>query len=164
MVNLTQALAEEWAPHGVRVNCVNPERTRTPMRERAFGEEPAQSLLLSEDVASTVLPGDGGYFGVLANHAPLIGSLGIGVLEYRDEGGEVKLAALHEGFAEMLDNHLIVLANHAELGEDIDQQRALDARKRAEERIRSQKADIDIERAQAALRRAAARLRASGQG
>ncbi|MFF4650566.1 D-ribitol-5-phosphate cytidylyltransferase [Streptomyces sp. NPDC001380] len=51
VVNLTQALAEEWAPHGVRVNCVNPERTRTPMRERAFGEEPAQSLLLSEDVA-----------------------------------------------------------------------------------------------------------------
>jgi len=50
-VNLTQALADEWAADGVRVNCVNPERTRTPMRTKAFGEEPADSLLESEVVA-----------------------------------------------------------------------------------------------------------------
>ena len=55
MVNLTQALADEWAPDGIRVNCVNPERTRTPMRTRAFGEEPAGSLLTSEAVARTSL-------------------------------------------------------------------------------------------------------------
>ncbi len=36
-VNLTQALADEWADEGVRVNCINPERTATPMRTRAFG-------------------------------------------------------------------------------------------------------------------------------
>ncbi|MER5176806.1 bifunctional cytidylyltransferase/SDR family oxidoreductase [Streptomyces sp. NPDC002896] len=53
MVNLTQALADEWAADGVRVNCVNPERTRTPMRVRAFGEEPADSLLTSDAVART---------------------------------------------------------------------------------------------------------------
>ncbi len=51
VVNLTQALAEEWAPYGVRVNCINPERTGTPMRTRAFGEEPADSLLDSKAVA-----------------------------------------------------------------------------------------------------------------
>jgi 2-C-methyl-D-erythritol 4-phosphate cytidylyltransferase len=45
VVNLTQALADEWAADGVRVNCINPERTRTPMRERAFGQEPADSLM-----------------------------------------------------------------------------------------------------------------------
>lgn len=50
-VNLTQALADEWASDGVRVNCINPERTRTPMRTKAFGEEPADSLLASEVVA-----------------------------------------------------------------------------------------------------------------
>jgi len=50
-VNLTQALADEWAAAGVRVNCVNPERTGTPMRTKAFGEEPAGTLLSSEEVA-----------------------------------------------------------------------------------------------------------------
>jgi 2-C-methyl-D-erythritol 4-phosphate cytidylyltransferase len=52
-VNLTQALADEWAEDGVRVNCINPERTATPMRTRAFGEEPADTLLSSHDVALT---------------------------------------------------------------------------------------------------------------
>ncbi len=50
-VNLTQALADEWAGSGVRVNCVNPERTGTPMRTKAFGEEPPGTLLSSEEVA-----------------------------------------------------------------------------------------------------------------
>ncbi|MGH3334774.1 MAG: SDR family NAD(P)-dependent oxidoreductase [Nocardioides sp.] len=52
-VNLTQALADEWAADRVRVNCINPERTATPMRTRAFGQEPAGSLLESEIVART---------------------------------------------------------------------------------------------------------------
>ena len=41
VVNLTQALADEWRDLGVRVNCINPERTATPMRTKAFGVEPA---------------------------------------------------------------------------------------------------------------------------
>lgn len=53
VVNLTQALADEWAEDGIRVNCVNPERTNTPMRERAFGEEPAETLLSPRAVAQT---------------------------------------------------------------------------------------------------------------
>jgi 2-C-methyl-D-erythritol 4-phosphate cytidylyltransferase len=55
MVNLTQALADEWAADGVRVNCVNPERTATPMRSNAFGEEPPGTLLTSLAVASQSL-------------------------------------------------------------------------------------------------------------
>ncbi|KAF4409560.1 MULTISPECIES: bifunctional cytidylyltransferase/SDR family oxidoreductase [Streptomyces] len=55
MVNLTQALADEWSADGIRVNCVNPERTATPMRTKAFGREPAESLLSSEAVARTSL-------------------------------------------------------------------------------------------------------------
>ncbi len=50
VVNLTQALADEWAGQ-VRVNCVNPERTGTPMRTKAFGDEPAGTLLTSQEVA-----------------------------------------------------------------------------------------------------------------
>lgn len=50
VVNLTQALADEWAGE-VRVNCVNPERTGTPMRTKAFGDEPQGTLLSSMVVA-----------------------------------------------------------------------------------------------------------------
>lgn len=55
VVNLTQALADEWLEDGISVNVVNPERTRTPMRLQAFGEEPENSLLESEAVAATTL-------------------------------------------------------------------------------------------------------------
>ena len=51
IVNLSQGLNEEWASHGVRVNTINPERTKTPMRESNFGIEPVESLLSSKDVA-----------------------------------------------------------------------------------------------------------------
>ena len=55
VVNLTQALADEWAGDGVRVNCVNPERTATPMRTKAFGEEPEGLPATSVAVAETSL-------------------------------------------------------------------------------------------------------------
>jgi 2-C-methyl-D-erythritol 4-phosphate cytidylyltransferase len=51
VVNLTQALADEWSGDGISVNCINPERTGTPMRTKAFGVEPAGSLLESSEVA-----------------------------------------------------------------------------------------------------------------
>ena len=55
IVNLTQALAEEWEPSRVRINCINPQRTNTPMRTQAFGEEPLDSLLDPADVARVTL-------------------------------------------------------------------------------------------------------------
>ena len=51
IVNLTQALSEEWFGDAIRVNCINPERTRTPMRRQAFGIEPEGSLLEPLNVA-----------------------------------------------------------------------------------------------------------------
>jgi ribitol-5-phosphate 2-dehydrogenase (NADP+) / D-ribitol-5-phosphate cytidylyltransferase len=53
VVNLTQALADEWSAIGVRVNCINPERTATPMRTKAFGVEPPEDLLDAGQVAAT---------------------------------------------------------------------------------------------------------------
>ncbi len=49
IVNFVQALSEEW--EDVKINCINPERTKTPMRIRNFGNEPEESLLSSVDVA-----------------------------------------------------------------------------------------------------------------
>ncbi len=55
IVNFTQALAEEWEQDGIRVNCINPERTATPMRTANFGVEPSGLLLDAKDVAYTSL-------------------------------------------------------------------------------------------------------------
>ncbi|MBL6279529.1 bifunctional cytidylyltransferase/SDR family oxidoreductase [Micromonospora fiedleri] len=55
LVNLTQALSDEWAELGVRVNVINPERTATPMRTKAFGAEPEHTLLAAEIVAQASL-------------------------------------------------------------------------------------------------------------
>jgi ribitol-5-phosphate 2-dehydrogenase (NADP+) / D-ribitol-5-phosphate cytidylyltransferase len=55
VVNLTQALADEWSSLGVRVNCINPERAATPMRTKAFGEEPPETLLSAAAVARSSL-------------------------------------------------------------------------------------------------------------
>ena len=79
-VNLTQALADEWAADGVRVNCINPERTGTPMRTKAFGDEPPESLLQSSAVAraslDTLLSGGTGHVIDLRRADPLAVALG----------------------------------------------------------------------------------------
>lgn len=51
IVNFAQAIAEEWYTDGIKVNCINPERTDTPMRRSNFGNEPKNSLLTAEAVA-----------------------------------------------------------------------------------------------------------------
>lgn len=55
IVNFVQAMAEEWSVFGIRINCINPERTKTPMRVRNFGNEPEETLLPVEDVAMASL-------------------------------------------------------------------------------------------------------------
>ena len=59
VVNFVQAISDEWADDGIRVNVINPQRTMTPMRLKAFGKEPVGTLLSPEIVAkksiSTIL-------------------------------------------------------------------------------------------------------------
>lgn len=55
VVNLTQALADEWAADRIRVNCISPSRTATPMREKAFGVEDKSTLVQAATVARSSL-------------------------------------------------------------------------------------------------------------
>ena len=55
IVNFVQAVAQEWEPAGITVNCINPERTKTPMRVRNFGVEPDETLLASHTVAEATV-------------------------------------------------------------------------------------------------------------
>lgn len=55
IVNFVQALAQEWESQGICINCINPERTKTPMRIQNFGTEPDETLLKSEQVAAATV-------------------------------------------------------------------------------------------------------------
>lgn len=55
VVNFVQAVSEEWQQDGIKINCINPQRTKTPMRTANFGIEDEKSLLKSEDVAKVSL-------------------------------------------------------------------------------------------------------------
>ena len=125
-------------------------------------------LLVSSEVDEVVAPGTEGYFGVLPGHAPFLTTLTAGDLMYRRGRDEHHIAVLG-GFAEVNADHVIVLAEAAELPEEIDVERAERARQRAEQRLagRSPTAsaeEIDYTRAMAALARALARLQVARAG
>jgi len=100
-----------------------------------------------------------GEIGVYPKHIPMTVVIAPGSLNIYEENGEIKKAALHAGFAEILPDQITILAEIIEWPEEIDEHRALEARKRAEERIRTRAEGIDIIRAEAALHRALTRLR-----
>lgn len=119
---------------------------------------PDRVVLSADDVTSVVVPGVEGYLGVLANHAPLMTALKIGHIDFKRADGSAKEMAVAGGFMEVLDNTVTVLAEAAELADEIDTERAERAAKRAEERLAARDPSIDIERARAALQRALNRL------
>jgi len=121
-------------------------------------------MVVAETVDEVVIPGSQGYFGVLPGHAPLLATLGIGELTYRN-GREERHVAVAGGFAEVRNDKVIVLADAAELPGEIDRARAERARERAEQRLSGRSQDeIDYARAAAALARALIRLQVAGRG
>jgi F-type H+-transporting ATPase subunit epsilon len=117
--------------------------------------------VLKEDVEFVVLPGGLGELGILPNHAPLISGLNIGVIRYT-LNGTIKRVAITGGFVEVVDNLVTVLADAAELSEEIDLTRAVEAKERAMKLLAARSNEIDIRRAEYALRRAVARISAAG--
>ena len=116
--------------------------------------------VLKEDVEFVVLPSELGELGILPNHAPLIAGLNIGVIRYT-LNSTLKRVAITGGFVEVIDNSVTVLADTAELSEEIDLTRAVEAKERAMKRLAARSNEIDIRRAEYALRRAAARISAA---
>jgi F-type H+-transporting ATPase subunit epsilon len=120
--------------------------------------------LVHEKVDEVHIPGIGGYFGVLPGHTPLLASLEVGELWYR-QGQEKTYLAIAYGFAEVLPDRVTILAKVAERAEDIDVQRAEAAMKRAEDRLTpaAPQTEVDYDRARVALMKALARLQVSGR-
>ena len=99
-----------------------------------------------------------GEIGVYKDHIPLTVIVKPGVLTITLED-EKRKAALHSGFATILQDKVTILAEVVEWGEEIDEARAEAAKQRAEERLRANQANIDMARAEAALLRAMARIK-----
>ena len=119
--------------------------------------------LVHDSVSSVSIPGRDGYLGILPGHAPLLTELRAGELAYTHANTGHYLA-LTWGFAEVLPDRVIILAEAAEKPEEIDVERARRAKERAEDRLKKSGPEIDIKRTQRALERAAARLQVAARG
>ncbi len=118
----------------------------TPDRSVAHGE-----------VDEVVVPGSEGSFGVLPGHTPMLATLTVGEIEYR-RGNETSYAAVSFGFAEVLPDRVTILAQIAEVGDEIDVTRAEAAVKRARERLARPAVELDYERARLSLLKSLVRL------
>jgi len=113
------------------------------------------------EVQSITIPGTLGNFQVLYNHAPLMSSFEIGQIKIDTEQGEHKIFATSGGTVEVLNNKVVLLAESFESPEEIDTQRAEEAKNRAKKRMakETEEKEVDILRAELALRRAINRLK-----
>jgi len=114
------------------------------------------------DASMVELKTSEGEIGVYANHIPLTTILVPGVLKITEPEG-IKQAALYSGFVEILKDKVTVLAEIAEWPEEIDINRAMEAKIRAERRLSSNESGVDELRAEMSLRRALTRIELGGK-
>ena len=114
-------------------------------------------VFYNDDVTMVELSTTEGEIGVYAEHIPLTSVL-VPCVKNIHVDGDVKKAAVHGGIVEILQDKVTVLAEIAEWPEEIDVNRANEARTRAERRLSSNDPQIDVVRAEAALKRSLARL------
>jgi len=133
-----------------------------------------QRLLVEGPVLYLQAPGSEGYLGILAHHAPLITALRPGELQVKDSAGRITVFAVSGGFLEVSGNRATVLADSAEMVEEIDRERARDSLRRAEARLQNSAGHhaaggssvaeiVDRERARRSMERAKNRLSVSSQ-
>ena len=132
-------------PEKIQLDIVTPERA-----------------VLSEAVDEVILPGVEGYLGVRPGHAPLLTTLKVGEILTR-KGNERSHLAVSWGFVEVLPDRVSILAETAERAEQIDLDRAVRAKERAEQRLKSPDPDVDFHRAQVALEKALIRIQVASK-
>lgn len=123
-----------------------------------------EKIVVSEEAQIVASPGSLGEFGVLSGHTPFLTTLKTGMIRYTDAAGKENFVFVSSGFAEALPDKVTVLAESAEVSNDIDVSRAKEALARAEKRLAEDRSreDIDFQRARAALERATVRIQVAG--
>jgi F-type H+-transporting ATPase subunit epsilon len=117
----------------------------------------ADRSLINERVDEVEIPGSEGYLGILPGHTPLLTTLHVGQLWYR-QGQEKHYLSIAFGFAEVQPDRVAILAEIAERADEIDTARAEAAKRRAEERLSKPVGDMDFERARISLMKSLIRL------
>lgn len=113
-------------------------------------------LVFSGEVDEVIASGSEGEFGVLPNHIPFITMLKIGMLTYKKDS-ETGYFFINWGYADVGPDKVLILADSAEKAEDIDIERAIEAKKRAEEMLK-QAEKFDQARVTSSLKRALTRI------
>ncbi|WP_168121408.1 F0F1 ATP synthase subunit epsilon [Paenibacillus sp. HB172176] len=111
-----------------------------------------------EETATMVsVTGSEGELGILPNHIPLVTPLRIAPVMIKRDGG-TDVAAVSGGFIEVRKDKVVILAESAELAQDIDVERAEQAKERAQQRLNAKQDEVDFRRAEMAMQRAMNRL------
>lgn len=116
-----------------------------------------KGIYLSEEVDSLTIKMTSGYRTFLAGHMPLIGSLAYAPM-HLVKAGELENYAVHGGAINVTKEKVIVVCNAIESASEIDKERALAAKERAEKRLSEKDPNTDLKRAQLALQRSLIRL------
>jgi len=111
----------------------------------------------AQEVSMVTVKGIAGELGILPNHIPLVTPLRIAPIRAKKDGGE-DVIAVHGGFMEVRKDKVVILAEAAELPEDIDIDRARAAKERAERRLGNKQEEVDFRRAEIALQKAMNRI------
>ncbi|OGU38463.1 MAG: ATP synthase F1 subunit epsilon [Ignavibacteria bacterium RIFOXYB2_FULL_35_12] len=119
-----------------------------------------EKKVYSGKVKSVTIPGTKGNFQVLFNHAPLISTFELGIIKVGLPGDSTRIFTTSGGSAEILDNKVLLLSDTIEAVENIDLERALKSKVRAEERLTNKSGSIDFDRARASLAKAMNRIKA----
>ena len=119
----------------------------------------AEEKLFSKKVRSITVSGSEGELGILPGHVPLLTALKPGMVQVVLEDGKNELFYVAGGFMEVQPDHVIVLADTALRGGDLDEQEIMAAQKRAQEAMADAKGDMSYAEAAAELARAVAQLR-----
>jgi F-type H+-transporting ATPase subunit epsilon len=120
-----------------------------------------EKVVYENEVFQVSIPTMSGEITVLKNHIPLVSVMKAGELRIKDKSGEVHLA-VSGGFVEVRgNNEIVLLSDYAERAEEIDVQRAEEARKRAEEQMKQAKniENVDFAKLQALIDRNMNRIR-----
>jgi F-type H+-transporting ATPase subunit epsilon len=122
-----------------------------------------EKVVFSEPVTMVTAPGTAGEFGVLSGHAAFVTTLEIGEVTIKKEGRE-QYVAIAGGFAQVVDDKMIILAEAAEMAQEIDIKRAEAAKVRAEEKLKDlAKEEGQFQEIETALKRAQNRTKVSGR-
>ena len=120
----------------------------------------AEKSIFSGEARFVALPGENGELGILCGHTPLITRIRPGSVRIEKADGDEEFVFVAGGYLEVQPDHVTVLADTAIRGHDLDEAKANDAKKRAEEAMQNRGSEFDLALAQSEFAMAAAQLAA----